>query len=120
MEMNKCLFTYAYIINGFTDEKAVKWFDEKKNDFKEKNPEYKNYKILKTLLPFQNGELAPAKYFYSLFTIKELKLINTKKFKPKIFLVIDEDLGGQCIKLGECEIIKLVYIEVKKETDDTK
>jgi len=105
--MNSCLFTYSYIINGFEDNKAIKWFDEQKNYFEEKNPEYKNYHIARTLLPFKNGNLAPAQYFYSLFTIEEL---NNKDFKPKIFLVIDKELDGKCIKIGNLIIVKLIYI----------
>jgi hypothetical protein len=67
--------------------------------------------ILDKPLPFINGKLAPAEYFYSLFTIEEL---NTKDFKPKIFLVIDEELGGKEIKIGDLTIVRLLYIEIKK------
>ena len=62
-------------------------------------------------LPFVNGELAPAEYFYSLFTIEEL---NSEEFKPKVFLVIDESLDGKFIEIGDMKIVVFKYVKVKK------
>jgi len=96
--MNRCLFSYLTM------------FPEKQDEILEGRD--RTQIILDKPLPFINGELAPAKYFYSLFSIKEL---NSKDFKPKIFLVIDEKLGGREIKIGELVIIKLLYIDVSKK-----
>ena len=61
-------------------------------------------------LPFVNGELAPAEYFYSLFSIEEL---SSDDFKPKVFLVIDESLDEKFIEIGNMKIVIFKYEKVK-------
>ena len=101
--INRCLFSY------------LSMFSDKENSIVNiflKNSDYeKSQLILDKPLPFINGKLAPAKYFYSLFEIEELNK-NIKDFKPKIFLVIDKDLDGKEIKIGNLVIIKLVYVPI--------
>ncbi len=106
IKMNRCWVSYC-MINKPSKEWQVKVIQKKLKE----NPELKpSHLISKKLLPFTNGKLAPAQYFYSLFTIEEL---NNKDFKPKIFLVIDKELDGKCIKIGNLIIIKLIYIDLK-------
>ena len=99
--MNKCLYTYLTICSNR---------EKLKNKIIEEKKTIENQIIWDKPLPFINGKLAPAEYFYNLFTIKELKSEN---FKPKIFLVIDKKLDGKTIKIGELTIVELKYIEVK-------
>jgi len=100
--INRCLFSY---LSMFSEKNSIV------NDFL-KNSDYEESQlILDKPLPFVNGKLAPAEYFYSLFKIEELNK-NIEDFKPKIFLVIDEDLDGKEIKIGNLVIIKLVYVPI--------
>ena len=100
--INRCLFTYLQI---HSDKKYII------DDFLGNNKEIVASQIIKDKpLPFVNGKLAPAEYFYSLFTIEELASDN---FKPKVFLVIDESLGGKSIKIGNMDIVLFKYIQVK-------
>lgn len=99
--INRCLFSYLKI--NPNKENII-------DDFLGKNKEIEESQIIKDKpLPFINGELAPAEYFYSLFDIEEL---NSEGFEPKIFLVIDKELDEKCIQIGELVIIKLLYIDV--------
>ena len=100
--INRCLFTYGAIY-PVKKEKIIEIFLEN-------NENIDKVQIIQDKpLPFVNGELAPASYFYSLFTIEEL---SSDVFKPKIFLVIDKDLDSKEIKLGNNVMIKLMYITV--------
>ena len=100
--INRCLFTYLKI---HSDKKYII------DDFLGNNKEIVASQIIKDKpLPFVNGKLAPAEYFYSLFTIEELA---SDDFKPKVFLVIDESLDGKFIEIGDMKIVIFRYVEVK-------
>jgi len=100
--INRCLFTYLQI---HSDKEDII------DNFLKNNEDIYESQIIKDKpLPFVNGELAPAEYFYSLFTIEELA---SDDFKPKVFLVIDEDLDGKFIEIGNMKIVIFKYIQVK-------
>ena len=103
MKMNRCLFTY---LNMYPKKEK-----EIIDNFLKNRDIIETQIITDRPLPFINGELAPAEYFYSLFTIEELKSEN---FEPKIFLVIDKSLDNKVIKIGDLVLIRLVYITLIK------
>ena len=101
--MNRCFFTYIEMYPKKTKEIIIEFLSNN-NNIK------LSQIILKKPLPFVNGKLAPAEYFYSLFTIEELA--DIENFKPKVFLVIDKSLDGKEIKIGDKVFVKLVYVDV--------
>ena len=104
--MNRCLYTYLQIHTDKKKENFTKYIEDKSQIIENKP------------LPFINGKLAPASYFYDLFSIGDLnsEKLNNEEFKPKIFLVIDKKLDGKIIKIGDLVLIRLVYVEEEKES----
>ena len=101
--MNRCFFTYSKIYPDKIEKLINKFIKDTKNIAKSQI-------IIDKPLTFINGKLAPAEYFYSLFTIEELA--DIENFKPKVFLVIDKSLDGKEIKIGDKVLVKLVYVDV--------
>ena len=99
----RCLCLYLQFYPD-KEKKIIKKFLENNKDIVESQI------IRDKPLPFIEGELAPAEYFYSLFTIEELA---SGDFKPKVFLVIDKNLDGKFIEIGEMKIVLFKYIQVK-------